>query len=413
VSSQTYPRYVTLLLLVTYVFNQLDRRVFDILMEPLKQEFTLSDAQLGFLGGGALFIMYSVLGIPVARWADRTRRLPIMTAAVAIWSAVAASTAIVTGFWTLTAARVGVGIGEAGFSAMAVAVISDLHSDTHRARAISNFMLALPIAGLVSNLLGGWINQLYGWRPVFLVAGLPGLLLAVLLATTVREPPRRSLSGSESVASPSFGAVLAMLWKRASLRHLAIAQGLSNVAFNSMGWVTVLLIRQHHMRTGELGSWLAIADGAGGCISIWLSGLTIARFAANGVHAKTRLMALSAILVVPLALIVLWAPSKDAALLAYLLLSLPLLFYVAPTAILVQELVGSHQRATMAALFFLIQMLLGAVIANQLIGAASDALVSASGDSALGLRLSMTFGVMTSFWAAFHYWRAGRDERAA
>jgi hypothetical protein len=175
-----------------------------------------------------------------------------------------------------------------------------------------------------------------------------------------------------------------------------------------MGWVAVLLIRQHHMRTGELGSWLAVADGAGGCISIWLSGLAITRFAAKEVRARTRLIALSAILVVPLALIVLWAPVKDAALLAYLLLSLPMLFYVAPTATLVQELVDPHMRATMAALFFLIQMFLGAVIANQLIGVASDALVSASGDLALGLRLSMTFGVMTSFWAAFHYWRAGR-----
>ena len=176
--SKPYKLYVTTLLLLVYVFNQLDRRVFDILMEPIRREFSLTDAQLAFLEGPALVLLYSLLGVPVARWADRGRRVRIMTVAIALWSAIATLTATVHQFWALALVRVGVGVGEAGFSAVAVSVIGDYESDAERARAISKFMLAFPIAGLISNLLGGWINQLYGWRPVFLMTGLPGILLA-------------------------------------------------------------------------------------------------------------------------------------------------------------------------------------------------------------------------------------------
>ena len=219
VYSKFYKRYVTTLLLFVYVFNQLDRLVFIILMEPIKREFSLTDTQLGFLGGPALVLLYSFLGIPVARWADRGRRITIMTAAIALWSAIATLTAAVHQFWKLALVRVGVGVGEAGFSAVAVSVISDYESDANRARALSSFMLAYPIAGLISNLLGGWINQLYGWRPVFVISGLPGILLALLMAATVREPPRRRAPASENLSCPPLRVVLSTLWQRRSLRH--------------------------------------------------------------------------------------------------------------------------------------------------------------------------------------------------
>lgn len=408
VHSKLYRRYVTTLLLLVYVLNQLDRRVFDILMEPIKREFSLTDTQLAFLQGPALVLLYSFLGIPVARWADSGRRVRIMTVAITLWSAIAALTATVHQFWKLALVRVGVGVGEAGFSAVAVSVISDYESDTDRARALSIFMLAYPLAGLISNLLGGWINQLYGWRPVFVIAGLPGILLALLMATTVREPSRRLASDSVGLNRPPLRVVLTTLWQRRGLRHLAIAQGLSNVVVNSMGWVSVLFIRQHHMATGELGSWLALTDGVGGCVSIWLSGFLVARYAVKDARTKTSLLAFASLLVTPLALLVLWHPSKNTALVAYLLLNLPMLFYMAPTTVLVQDLAGPTMRATMAAIFFLIQMLLGGVLASQLVGTLSDMFTSLTGDSTLGLRWSMTLGSLVTLWAAVHFWLAGR-----
>ncbi len=408
--SKPYKRYVTTLLLIVYTFNQLDRRVFDILMEPIKREFVLTDTQLAFLQGPALVLLYSVLGVPVARWADRGQRVRIMAVAIALWSVISTLTATADQFWKLSLVRVGVGVGEAGFSAVAASVISDYETGGDRARSLARFMLAYPLAGLISNLLGGWINQVYGWRPVFLIAGLPGILLAILIGTTVREPLRRATK-SNDLSRPTLRAILSTLWQRRSLRHLAIAQGLSCVVLNSMAWVSVFFIRQHHMATGELGSWLALTDGIGGCIGIWLSGFLIARFAAKSARMKTRLLAIASLVVAPLALLVLWYPAKNVALVAYLLLNLPMLFYMAPTTALVQDLVSPNMRATMTSIFYLIQMLVGAVIANQLIGAFSDVFTSRTNDAALGLCWSMTLGSMATLLAAVHFWLAGRFVR--
>src|SRR5262245_29820678 len=123
--SQSYKRYVTVLLLLIYAFNNIDRHVFVILMEPIKREFVLSDTELGFLAGPALLIVYAVLGIPVARWADRSHRINIMTGAIMLWSAIVMLTAAATRFIHLAFARIGVGVGEAGFAAVAQSVIAD------------------------------------------------------------------------------------------------------------------------------------------------------------------------------------------------------------------------------------------------------------------------------------------------
>jgi MFS family permease len=411
VYSKLYRQYVATVLLLVYVFNQLDRRVFDILMEPVKRQFSLTDAQLGFLAGPALVVVYSCLGIPVARWADRRGRIAIMTCAVGLWSFFAASTATVHHFWQLALARVGVGVGEAGFSAVAISVICDYEDDQNRARAISNFMLAIPIAGIVSNLMGGWVNQLYGWRWVFVIAGVPGVPLAALMWATVREPTRRLRTYSDSLERPPFRAVLSTLWQRQSLRHLVLGLGANTMVAWVIGWLYVLFIRQHHMTTGELGSWFALTEGVGTLIGIWLGGFLATRLGTKDASATTRLMTLAGVLVAPLASFVLWCPSKHLALLGYLLLNIAMYFAWGPTTALVQDLVGSNMRATMASLLFLTQMLAGGVIGTQLVGVLSDALAPIAGNSTIALRWSMTLGSMVTLWSAMHFWRAGRYVR--
>jgi MFS family permease len=408
VYSKSYRRYVTTLITLVYVFNQLDRVVFDILMEPIARTFSLTDTQLGFVSGPALVFVYSFLGVPVARWADRSRRLTIMTTAIALWSVIATLTAIVSNFWQLATVRVGVGLGEAGFSAIAVSVIGDYEGDQDRARSLSNFMMAIPIAVLISDLMGGWVNQLYGWRPVFLIAGLPGIALALMMRATVQEPPRRLGSSAEDQSRPPLRVVLATLWQRRSVRHLAIGQGLANIPCSVMGWSSVFFIRQHHMATGELGSWLAFTDGVGGLASMALSGFMATRFGAKDARVKTHQLAYAQLLVVPLVLFVLWSPSKHAALFGCLILNIPLNYYVAITAALVQDLVAASMRATMAAICFLIQMLASGFIGTQLVGALTDVLAPFAGNSVLALRWTMAMGAMATLWAAVHFWRAGK-----
>ena len=403
-----YTRYVLGLLLVIYVSNQLDRAVFGVLMEPIRRDLSLTDTQLGFVTGPALALLYSALGVPVARWADRSRRITIMAVASALWSVIAALMATVGSFWQLALARMGVGIGEAGFSAVALSVIGDYESDVRRSRALSNFMLAIPISNVISNLMGGWVNQFYGWRLVFLIAGLPGVFLALLLLATVKEPPRRRIEDSK-LHRPSLRLVISTLWQRRSLRHLAIAQGLANIVINAMAWVSVFFIRRHHMATGELGSWFVLADGVGGLASIWVSGFMVAHLGANDARTRARLMAYAAMFVAPLALFVLWCPNKTLALLGYFGLNLPMLFYLGPTAALVQDLVAGNMRATMASVFFLIQLIAGGVIGFQLVGILSDTLARFAGDSTNALRWSMALVSMLTLWAALHFWRAGNS----
>jgi MFS family permease len=411
VYSRSYRRYVGVLLTIVYVFNQLDRMVFNILMEPIKHEFSLTDTQLGFLAGPAQVLIYACLGIVVARWADRHRRIAIMTVAIILWSAMAALTATAHDFWQLVLVRVGVGVGEAGFSAVALSVIGDYASDKDRTRALASFALAMPIASLIGDSMGGWVNELYGWRLVFILAGAPGILLALLMRMTVQEPPRRVSTSSDGSGRASLPLVLSTLWRRRSLRHLMIGQALANIVVTSMSWISVLFIRQHGMSTGELGSWFAVTDVVGGMGGIWLSGFLVSRYGAKDAGMKARLMAYAAVLAAPLAIFVLWCPFKHAALLGFLLLNVPVLFFIAPTYALVQDLVGANMRATMAAVFTLTQMLAGGVIGTQLVGLLSDALAPIAGNSTLSLRWGMAIGSMLTLGAALNFWLAARFVR--
>jgi MFS family permease len=405
--SQPYKFYVTVALLVAYVFNQADRAVFGFLMEPIKREFGLTDTQLGFLSGPAFVLLYTVLGIPVARWADRSHRVNIMSAAIAIWSVIAASTAVASSFGQLAFARIGVGIGEAGFAAIAISVIGDYHSNDERTRAISRLMLGIPIAAVLSNLTAGWISEEFGWRAVFVAAGLPGALIAVVVKLTITEPQRRlAVLASPATSRPSLRLVVTKLWERRTLRHLAIAQALANVVLCATSWFSAFFIRNHHMSLAELGTWFAVVAAVGGFGGIWLSGQLTGRYGARDPRFKVRFMTAASALSIPMVVFVLWCPVKEWALVGLLLAQIPLCFFLGPTYALVQDLTEASMRATMASLFILLQVMLGGVIGTQLVGVFSDAFTPLAGNDALGLRWGIALMSLVGLWAAAHFWQA-------
>jgi len=413
-NSLAYKRYVTSLLLVIYICNQTDRALFSFLMEPIKHDLGLSDSQLGFVAGPALAVLYTVLGIPIARWGDRSRRVNIMSVAIAVWSCVVMSFAAIGRYWHLVLAQVGIGIGEAGFTAIAISILSDYYSESsERTRAISMFMLGIPIAGVVSSLAAGWINEAYGWRAVFLAAGLPGIVLALLLKATVQEPPRYRLPSTvaEPADRPPLRTVFATLWRQRTLRHLAIGQGLANIVVCCTNWLPLFFIRDHGMATGELGTWFAVIAGVGGGAGIWLSGYMTSRFGAADERIKVRLMAAATVLIAPTLAIVLWNPSKELALLILIPCQALMFFFIAPTMSLVQTLSAPSTRATMASVFLFIQVLAGGVIGIQLPGILSDLLTPIVGNAGLALRWSMTATSLLALWAAFHFWCSARSIR--
>jgi MFS family permease len=408
--SAAYKRYVVLLLLTIYIVNQTDRNIFSFLMEPIKSDLRLSDTQLGFVAGPAFVLLYALLGIPIARWGDRRNRIGIMTAAIAVWSCAAALFGAVRSFPQLSLTQAAIGIGEAGFSAIAISVIGDYHEDAaERAKALAIFMLAVPLSGIVTSLVAGWINEMYGWRTVFVLAAVPGVMLVALMKWTVREPPRRKGGTFAPIQGqhPPLSTVFSILWQRPALRHLAIGQSLASVVVSCANWLPPLFIRQFGMSTGELGNWFAVIYGLGGSCGVWLSGYLPGRRGLRGAGVEARLTAVATALIVPTLLTALWCPSRTIDLLILIPCHALLYFYMTPNMALVQTLVPAYMRATTASFFFLLQVIVGGAIGTQLVGFVSDRITPWVGNGAMALRWSMTLFSLIAFWAAWHFWRAG------
>jgi predicted MFS family arabinose efflux permease len=404
--SRVYKRYVTFLLLLVFIFNQADRTVMAILMEPIKREFALSDSQLGFLGGPALAVLYATLGIPVARRADRGDRVGIISIAVALWSCFAMFSGAAGTYSQLMLTRVGVGVGEAGFTAIAQSLIGDYHSSKERTGALAIFMLGIPLAGMVSTLLGGWINQGYGWRAAFIAVGLPGLILALVVRLTIDEPSHRLTATPGLADRVPLRQVFATLWHRQSQRHLVIAITLANVVVaGTLAWTPTFMIRAHGMATGELGSWFALFMGGGGGIGILVGGYLSRRIGSKDERTDVRVLSWGAMLLAPVLTAALLCPSKQGAL--FLLFpSYVLMFtFYAPAYSLIQALTETRMRATVLAVTLMSQALLGA-LGIWLLGFLSDTLTPLAGVGAL--RWTLILIATAAWWASAHFWIAGK-----
>ena len=182
--------YVLAILTLVYVFNFIDRQILVILQESIKAEMNLSDTQLGLLSGFAFAIFYVSFGIPIARWADHYNRRNIVAISLTAWSVMTAACGMVQSYTQLLLARIGVGIGEAGGSPPAHSIISDYFPFSQRATALSIYSVGIYIGIMLGYLGGGWINEFFGWRVALFAIGAPGVLLAIVVRLTVKEPLR-------------------------------------------------------------------------------------------------------------------------------------------------------------------------------------------------------------------------------
>ena len=237
--------YALVLLTIVYSFNFIDRQLLAILQESIKLELTLSDSQLGLLTGFAFAVFYVVAGLPIARWADRSNRRNIVALAVGIWSFMTALSGAVQNYSQLLLARIGVGVGEAGGSPPSHSIISDIFPAEKRASAIAFYSTGVNIGILFGFLLGGWLNEYFGWRIAFLVVGVPGILLAILVRFTLAEPIRGLAEKRQVSDEPiAFSQVVSLLWNRRSFRHLAFAGALNAFAgYSTSNWTASFMIR--------------------------------------------------------------------------------------------------------------------------------------------------------------------------
>lgn len=270
---------IILILTLVYTFNYMDRVVFASVGEAIKEDLALSDLQLGMLGGLAFAAFFATFGLPLARLAERFNRVAIISICVAVWSAMTALCGSAFGFWQLLLCRMGVGVGEAGFTPTVVSLISDYFTPNRRASAYSVIILAVPIGSFTAAALGGWMVQHYGWRTVFFVIGTPGLLLGLLLWFGLQEPPRGHTDGVlDTEPVPPLREVLGYLWRKRSFVNLAVGSAVIGfVAYGNNFFMMSYLLRSFALDHTQAGLLLGVVLGvpaavgtlAGGFLSDW------------------------------------------------------------------------------------------------------------------------------------------------
>ncbi len=277
-----YRSYVLTVLVIVYAFNFIDRQIVGILAIPIKADLKLSDAQLGMMGGLAFALFYTLLGIPIARLADRVSRIRIMSIALAVWSLMTAVCGTTTSFGQLFLARLGVGVGEAGGVAPAYSVICDYFPPKERARALSVYSFGIPIGSAVGIVAGAFLTRFASWRLAFIVVGIAGVVLTPLLAYGVREPPRGGFDSSASAArgeAPTLWQVCLTLGRKRSFWGLSVGASFSSMmGYGLFFWLPSLLHRSMGLSLVEaalaFGSLLLV----GGLTGIWLGGFAADRY---------------------------------------------------------------------------------------------------------------------------------------
>ena len=401
-------QYALGVLVVVYTFNFIDRQILSILLEPIKQDLGLSDSALGLLTGFAFALFYATLGIPIARYADKGNRRNLIALALAIWSAMTALSGLAQNFWQLLAARIGVGVGEAGCSPPAHSMIADYFPAHKRATALGIYSLGIPVGILFGFLAGGWLNEFFGWRVAFFVVGVPGILLAILVRYTLREPARGMAEGRvDQVEQPGIKETFQFMWRKRSFRHLAFGGALTAfVGYGVVTWVPSFLIRSHGMETGEVGTWLGLILGIPGGIGIALGGYMADKLGARDTRWYLWIVSVALLAGVPFAFGVYLS---DSALAALLFLIMPIAlgnFYQATTFSQTQGLATLRMRSVAAAVLLFILNIIGLGAGPQAVGIVSDLLNPTYGQESL--RYSLLIFSFVNIWSAYHYYVAGK-----
>ncbi len=408
--SEHVKRYTLGVLVVVYTFNFIDRQILSILIEPIKADLGISDFGMGLLSGTAFAVFYATMGMPLALVADRWNRRNLIGLSLAVWSGMTALSGFAMNFWQLAAARIGVGIGEAGCSPSAHSMLADLYPAKERATALGIYALGIPIGIMFGMFAGGAIADEFGWRMAFFVVGIPGLFLSVVVFMTVKEPPRGHADGhaelDSSQKNPTIMEVAQFLVTRRSFLHLATGGGLTAfVGYGLVTWAPTFFVRSYDMSLTEAGFWLGLVLGIPGGLGIVAGGWLSDRFGAR----DTRWY----LWVVTVALLV-GVPCSAAAFLvetwwlSLLLLSIPIMlgnFYQGTTFAQVQGLAPVRMRAVAAAVLLFVLNFIGFVFGPPAVGLLSDMFAGTFNDDAL--RYSLLAWGFVNLWAAFHFWRAG------
>lgn len=383
-----------------------DRIVVNVLVEPLKAEFDLTDTQVSLLGF-AFAALYIGFALVAARFAERVRRLTLISAGAMFWSVATAACGWATSWTQLLVARMGVGVGEAIGLTSNQSVVADYFPANKRGLAISCLLLAPPLGAFIGFVGGGWIAQNYDWRFTFLIAAIPGVILSILAWVFIAEPPRGRHDPGASEDVPPFGRVLGRLFLLPSARHLVIGSTLAaTLGFGINYFFTALMMRQFALPIGEAGLYAGVIASLPAAISVVLSGWLGDRFGEKHPAAYALVPGIALLIGGPLYA---FAITREDLVLLLALVAVSTLFmfgYLGITFATIQNLMHPRMRATASAL-------LGAVygIASGagplVLGVMSDGLAPRFG-AGQGLAFAMALAALAYLWAGAHYLLAAR-----
>ena len=361
-----------------YVLNFLDRQLLSILAKPIQDELGVTDGQLGLISGLYFALFYCLLAIPVGWLADRSNRVRVLSFACALWSAATVACGLSSNYAQLAAARMSVGVGEAGGVPPSYAIISDYFPPGTRGTALGLFNFGPPLGQAFGVAFGASIAAAYSWRSAFLVLGLVGIATALGVWLFVREPARGGLdapSSNKAQALPKaeFWATCRKFFTHPVLLRVALACGATQfVTYAILNFTTLFLMREKGMTLQEVAVYYSVMIGVTICAGMFISGRLIDRFAPRSRTAYAWLPAIGLALAIPFFIGFVWAPGWK---LALLFLAAPMLlnyFYLSPSVALVQEAVLPHERVLAGALLLLVMNLIGLGFGPTFLGAASD-----------------------------------------
>lgn len=402
-----YAWYVLAILTIVYMFNFVDRQIIAIVSPAIKEELGLSDSMLGLLKGLAFAVLYTALGIPIAWAADRWNRVNIVTISLTVWSAFTALSGMAANAAQLALARVGVGLGEAGGSPPSHSIISDYFPKEKRATALSIFSLGIPFGQMFAFLAGGWVLENLGWRNAFFVVGVPGVVLAIILKLTVREPLRGAKDAAKAAAPVPFLAGARTLLAIPSFWGLVVAATAASFTGYGVGlWAVDFYRRTYEISYQEITIPLGLLNGVAYGVGTYLGGALTDHFGKKDKGAYAFIPALGMLLTIPVGFLQVWAPSPTWAFIWAAPFLIGLGLYLGPTWALVQTLAPANMRAFAVAFMFFILNIIALGLAPLWVGGLSDLFAATYGE-VTGLRLALTslgasslIAVLAYFWTA-------------
>jgi|KBSSwiStaDraftv2_1062776.scaffolds.fasta_scaffold19631_3 predicted MFS family arabinose efflux permease len=388
-----------------YMMIGVDRGIISIMIEPIKQEFGVTDTQIGLLSGLAFALFFAVASLPLGYLVDRWNRRLILAISLAFFSALTALAGWAISFQQLFLIRLGVGAGEAGGTPAMTSILADHFPPERRATALSVYYAGAPAAKILVLVVGGYMTMAYGWRSVFWAAGAAGLVLAAVILLSIKEPPRKDRQ--DGVEPLSYLATLGFIWRQPSLRHLLFTTALTSaVSTGTLTWAVSFLIRSHGMTVGTAGVALAFSFGVIGGVGTLASGPITDLIAKRDIRWRCWLLAGAQLAAAPAYAAFALSHSLVIALCGFAFWSVVAGALLGPLVSMYQGLVGQRMRGTVTALYTFLAHFVGVTLGPQIVGSASDLLRPTFG--ADSLRYSLLLLCALFFWAACHFALASR-----